>query len=110
MTAVTTTTIPPAASAQGQSITAAYSYTAASSTYLLVTLATFPTLFSSLGLDSLVSNQNRNCRGFTVSLPGLSCLPAVAACQLCRDGSSGSGNATEVSPFPSELLYEMIHC
>ena len=104
MTAVTTTTIPPAASAQGQSVTAAYSYTAASSTYLLVTLATFPTLFSSLVLDSLMSNQNRNCRGFTVS------LPAVAACQLCRDGSSGSGNATEVSPCPGERFpYEMIH-
>ena len=82
VTAVTTTTIPPAASAQGQSVTAAYSYTAASSTYLLVTLATFPTLFSSLVLDSLMSNQNRNCRGFTVSLQGLSSLSIVAGCQL----------------------------
>ena len=73
VTNVTTIPIPPEAAAQGSSSTAVYDYTDATSTHLLVTLATWPVLFNQLVLDSLISNPSRNCAGFQVRARSL-CL------------------------------------
>lgn len=73
---------PAEATAQGLSTTAAYDYAAASSTHLLVTLATWPPLFNQLVLDSLISNPSRNCAGYTVRLPRLATLQNYGWWQL----------------------------
>ena len=66
MTAVSATTVPPAAAAKGYSSTATYNFNQASSTYLRVTFSYFPSAFYSLQLDSLMSNPSRNCAGYTI--------------------------------------------
>ena len=95
--AVSTTTVPPAAAAQGMSSTAQYDFNDPSSVYLAVTFATYPQAFNSLQLDSLMTDPNRLCSGYTVGpLTELSCscsaerAPMAALQQLHHQPSARS--------------------